>query len=138
VNKLPDNLSAQTDAQAITIILTGVLTNALQYRKEVNPSVTLSATTSTEDHSTTIHVADNGAGIPDADKPKIFGKLFRASNARNISPDGSGLNLYMARSALTYLGGSITLESTEGIGTTVNITLPMAESTTDQPVHPSK
>lgn len=127
VNKLPSDLAVQADTQAFIIILTGVLTNAFQYGNETNPTVTLSATTDTAARTVTIDIADNGAGIPEADKPKIFGKLFRASNARRMSPDGSGLNLYMARSALSYLDGSIALDSTEGIGTTVSITLPAGE-----------
>lgn len=126
VNKLPASLAVQTDSKALVTILTGVLTNAVQYRTETDPTITISATADSQAKTATIHIADNGNGIPAADQPKVFGKLFRASNARTMSPDGSGLSLYMARSALRYLDGDINLESTEGVGTTAHITLPTA------------
>ncbi len=63
-------------------------------------------------------VKDNGIGIPKEEQNKLFGKFFRASNAKNVRPDGTGLGLFMAKKVVSAQGGSIIFESTVGKGST--------------------
>ncbi|MBN1172541.1 MAG: PAS domain-containing sensor histidine kinase [Micromonosporaceae bacterium] len=87
-----------------------------------------------------VDVSDTGIGIPAADLPKLFGVFFRGSNAasgagRGTSPGtspstapgaspGTGLGLVVCRAIVELHGGAIQVASTEGIGTTVTMTLP--------------
>jgi len=72
-----------------------------------------------------IQVEDTGQGIPPADQPYIFDKLFRASNAGPDTP-GSGLGLAIVKSIVESHGGRYWFESILGRGTTFTIVLPVA------------
>jgi PAS domain S-box-containing protein len=74
-------------------------------------------------------VKDNGHGIPANQQSRIFDKLFRANNAQAISADGSGLGLYMAKSVLKKIGGSIWVESIENQGSTFFVRIPLYGNT---------
>ena len=75
-----------------------------------------------------ISVTDNGIGIPEKEKGKIFSKFFRASNAISAHPDGSGLGLFIIKSIVKMHNGEITIESQEGAGTKVIIRLPLVRA----------
>lgn len=63
-------------------------------------------------------VKDNGLGVPKAEQPHMFTKFYRAKNAQNARPDGTGLGLFMAKKVITDQGGTILFESTENKGST--------------------
>lgn len=63
-------------------------------------------------------VKDNGMGIPREEQKHLFTKFYRASNARQVRPDGTGLGLFMAKKVVAAQGGTILFESTEGKGST--------------------
>ncbi|GAA3253404.1 ATP-binding protein [Dactylosporangium siamense] len=76
----------------------------------------------------TIAVADSGVGIPAADLPRLFSAFFRGSNVaaavgRQVMP-GTGLGLVVSRAIVELHGGGISVASTEGVGTTVTLSLP--------------
>ncbi|GAA3273003.1 PAS domain-containing sensor histidine kinase [Dactylosporangium vinaceum] len=75
-----------------------------------------------------VSVADSGVGIPAADLPRLFSAFFRGSNVtaavgRQVMP-GTGLGLVVSRAIVELHGGSISVASTEGVGTTVTLSLP--------------
>jgi signal transduction histidine kinase len=75
-----------------------------------------------------IEVADSGIGIPAADLPRLFRAFFRgasppSSSVRPGSP-GTGLGLVVSRAIVELHGGTISVASTEGVGTTVTLSLP--------------
>lgn len=70
-------------------------------------------------------VRDTGAGIPPDSLPHVFERFYRASLARSNDPGGTGLGLPIARWIVEQHGGSITIESKLGHGTTVVVTLPV-------------
>jgi two-component system phosphate regulon sensor histidine kinase PhoR len=70
-------------------------------------------------------VKDNGIGIPEDAKEKIFTRFFRAENAKKKVPDGSGLGLSLVKSLVNFWGGRIWFESEEGKGTTFYFTAPV-------------
>lgn len=72
-----------------------------------------------------VTVADSGIGIPAADLDQLFGRFFRASNATAAAIPGTGLGLAIVRQIVEGHDGQLTLESTEGEGTTVRIRLPL-------------
>ncbi|MFT4532384.1 MAG: signal transduction histidine kinase [Candidatus Saccharimonadales bacterium] len=69
-------------------------------------------------------VKDTGIGVPKDQIHKLFGKFFRADNARNARPDGTGLGLFMAKKVIVAQGGSVILESKEGKGSTFGFSFP--------------
>ncbi len=71
-------------------------------------------------------VRDYGIGIVDADKAKIFQKFYRAENAIQYVPEGSGLGLALVKSLVEGWGGVVRFESIAGKGTTFFFTIPRA------------
>jgi signal transduction histidine kinase len=63
-------------------------------------------------------VKDNGIGVPKSEQHHLFGKFYRAGNARKARPDGTGLGLFMAKKVVVAQGGAIIFESKEGKGST--------------------
>lgn len=63
-------------------------------------------------------VKDNGIGVPKAQQHKLFTKFYRADNARQSRPDGTGLGLFMAKKVIVAQGGALIFESKEGKGST--------------------
>lgn len=72
-----------------------------------------------------IEVQDTGIGVPEDAKKHLFTKFFRASNAQNVRPDGTGLGLYLARRVVQDQGGTIIFESQEGRGSVFGFELPV-------------
>ena len=71
-----------------------------------------------------IEVSDNGYGIPKYQQDKIFTKLFRADNAMEIDPNGTGLGLYILKLLVTQAGGKIWFRSEQNKGSAFYVCLP--------------
>ncbi|MEY3784394.1 MAG: hypothetical protein RLZZ230_716 [Candidatus Parcubacteria bacterium] len=119
-----------TDPNLIRMIVTNLYSNATKYTKEKG---TIHLGFGKKGDNVVISVADNGMGIPIEDQDEIFSKLFRASNAVRDVPDGTGLGLYIVREAVLVLKGNISFTTTENVGTTFEVVLPLelSESITD-------
>lgn len=109
------------DGQMLKNILINLLINASKYSaggKEIE------LTTTILDGQLVITVKDQGIGIPDADKDKLFINFFRARNASHIA--GTGLGLYVVKRYVDLLGGLITFSSELDSGTIFTIQLPLS------------
>jgi PAS domain S-box-containing protein len=115
-----------SDPNLLRMIATNLITNAVKYSKE-SGSVHIGYTATPED--IVFSVADNGIGIPAEDQERVFGKLFRAANAVRNVPDGTGLGLYIVKEAIDVLHGKASFTSTEGKGTTFEVTIPLSRTT---------
>jgi signal transduction histidine kinase len=73
-----------------------------------------------------VEVSDTGAGIPREHLPHIFERFYRADPSRARETGGAGLGLAIARQLAQAQGGSISVESDPGRGTTFTVTLPRA------------
>ena len=69
-------------------------------------------------------VTDTGLGVPAAEQHHLFGKFYRAGNARKMRPDGTGLGLFMAKKVIVAQGGAIIFHSVEGKGSTFGFSFP--------------
>lgn len=69
-------------------------------------------------------VRDTGIGIPESQRARIFSKFFRAENALQKAPDGSGLGLALVKELVEGWGGRVWFESIEGQGATFFFTIP--------------
>ena len=117
----PDTYIA-IDKEKLQIIFEGLLNNAIKYTPE-NGSV--SATMSVIGHRLNFTVADTGIGIPPEQQSKVFGQFFRADNARVKEPDGFGVGLFIGKTFVERMGGTIAFTSTLGKGTTFSVELPL-------------
>lgn len=124
VKNMPAELpEAMLDKRYTRMTVENLLSNAIKYTKE-SGNVTMDV----KIEGNTLHckVSDTGMGIPKEEQSKIFGRLFRASNARN-AVDGNGFGLYVAKGAIEAQGGKIWFESEVNKGTTFFIELPLSD-----------
>jgi signal transduction histidine kinase len=110
----------RTDPELLELILQNMISNAIKYSHD-GSNVTIHV--QEKDTSLSISVEDHGIGIPKKDQSKIFEKLFRADNAREVDTDGNGLGLYIAKIAADVIHVKIDVQSEEGKGTTFTLTL---------------
>lgn len=69
-------------------------------------------------------VVDSGIGVPREAQRHLFGKMFRAANAKRARPDGTGLGLFMVKKVIISQGGAIIFDSVEGKGSTFGFYFP--------------
>jgi PAS domain S-box-containing protein len=117
----PVSRTIYSDERLLQIIISSVLTNAIRYC-DTGGKVTVALAEGEE--AATLAIKNTGPGIPPEEQPKIFTKMFRASNARLLNPDGTGLGLYISRSFMERLGGTISFASTPNVETVFTITIP--------------
>ncbi|NYE62665.1 PAS domain S-box-containing protein [Duganella sp. 1224] len=125
------NVTVQTDSlpqwmrcdpAGMRLCLEMLLDNAIKYTED-NIPIELTGRIAAEG-GVEFLVRDHGAGIPEAELPKVFDKAFRGSNAASVA--GSGLGLYMARSIVDVHGGTVTARNVSESGTEFRIWLPVA------------
>ena len=119
------DLPAQVDGDAALIdqALTNLIANAVKYSPS-GGKVTVRGWS--EGESAKIAITDQGVGIPPAEMPRLFQRFFRARTSTGIS--GTGLGLYFVDRLMRMHDGGVTVESTEGVGSTFTITLPFYQT----------
>jgi two-component system phosphate regulon sensor histidine kinase PhoR len=115
------DLMISADKLHITSVIFNLLDNALKYSK-TNPSIQIRLTQ--EPQQLRIAITDNGIGIPEAYKDKIFDKFFRVPTGDKHNVKGYGLGLSYIAYVLKRQGGAINVESKEGIGSCFTIIIP--------------
>jgi signal transduction histidine kinase len=110
------------DLDRIDEVLGNLLSNAFKFTPR-GGLVELSFESA--DAGVRIVVRDTGAGIPRDQLPRIFDKFYQADNQRAAGAAGTGLGLAIAKEIVDAHGGTITCDSTPGVGTTFTITLPV-------------
>jgi signal transduction histidine kinase len=109
------------DEWALTKALTNLLGNAMQYASpERAPTIWIRV--EDENDLWAIHVRDNGIGIPQKDRERLFRRFERGSNTAGIS--GTGLGLHIVKEIVAGHGGSVVVESTEGQGAEFVLRIP--------------
>ncbi len=96
------------DPRLIKIVFKNLISNSVKYTL---PGGTIRITIKRSDPNVLIKVSDTGCGIPRDQHPKVFKKLFRADNVKNIEPTGTGLGLYITKAIIEKSGGKIWFES---------------------------
>ncbi|MFN3841155.1 MAG: sensor histidine kinase [Cyclobacteriaceae bacterium] len=120
IRKIHTTTPFYSDPSRLLIIFNNILANAVRYRDvwKNHSYITIEITT-TAQHAI-LRFSDNGIGIASEYMGNLFKMFFRAS----AESKGSGLGLYIVKSVTEKLGGTITVQSELGIGTTFEITLP--------------
>jgi signal transduction histidine kinase len=105
------------DKNRLRQVFINVIDNAIKYS---DPGCTINIEASEIEGYIQIAVEDNGCGIKASDLPRIKTKFFKANHTRR----GSGIGLAVADEIVTMHNGTLEVQSQEGVGTTVIITLP--------------
>lgn len=109
------------DPDRVRQLLFIIIDNALRYSEQA-PDVAVALAAGPD--GAIITVSDKGLGIPESDLPFVFERFQRGANAAQHDGNGSGLGLFMAHAIVAAHGGSIGIDSREGDGTRVTISLP--------------
>jgi signal transduction histidine kinase len=108
------------DPTRLAQLLSNLITNAVKF---TNPGGSVSAGVHRRGDQAEITIADTGVGIPAEEVDQLFQRFFRASTA-STSP-GTGLGLSIVKSIAEAHGGTVHVESAEGVGTTFTVDLPI-------------
>jgi signal transduction histidine kinase len=121
MDKLPDYVLL--DKKIITLVISNLISNALKFYKD-EPVVTV--TSFIEDDIFHLIVEDEGIGVPEDEKEKIFDQYYRSSISTGISGTGIGLNL--VKNLLELHGGTITVENLKKGGARFIVKVPCENS----------
>ncbi|MGE0866879.1 MAG: sensor histidine kinase [Vicinamibacterales bacterium] len=117
---VPEPLTVRADRDRLRQALANLVDNAIKYtprggRVEIEARPTVGAVS--------IIVRDTGAGIPEHEIPRIWDRLYRGDQSRTTR--GLGLGLSLVRASVEAQGGTVTVESTPGRGSTFTIRIPV-------------
>jgi two-component sensor histidine kinase/uncharacterized protein YigA (DUF484 family) len=110
------------DEKLLDELFGNLISNAIKYTPS-GGKVRVSLAVESE-HRVRFEVSDTGIGIPEEDISRLFTEFFRAENAKAQAEEGTGLGLVIAKEILDFLGGSISVKSKVGEGTTFTCLLP--------------
>jgi signal transduction histidine kinase len=110
------------DRQRLIRVVENLLNNAIKYSPEGGEVIVFVA--QDESGDAVVRVQDRGIGIPAKDLPHIFERFYRAGNAAGRMA-GTGIGLAGARQIVERHGGTVTVESEEGVGSVFTLRLPL-------------
>jgi two-component system phosphate regulon sensor histidine kinase PhoR len=118
INNIPDELIAYADASLLRRVFQNLIANAIKYTPR--GEIVIGARETGTDGAVECWVSDNGAGIPEDRLEIIFDKLETDPEREG----GTGLGLTIVKTFVEAHGGTVTVESKEGVGSTFRFTLP--------------
>jgi signal transduction histidine kinase len=130
--QLPD--SFLSDQEKVRQILKNFLSNALKFTRSGGATLSARINQDSNQHPICLTVEDSGIGIAEEKQELIFEAFKQADGSTNRQYGGSGLGLSISRELARLLGGEITLQSEEGVGSRFSLCLPMRF---DYEAHPS-
>jgi two-component system phosphate regulon sensor histidine kinase PhoR len=120
-NNLAGDLSIKADKGKIEQVLTNLIDNAVKFNQEHG---SLDIYGEQLQDKIKITVEDSGTGIPPKDIPRIFERFYRVDKARSRKLGGTGLGLSIVKHIVELHGGTVSVESTEGLGSKFYFYLP--------------
>ncbi len=114
-----EDVAVAMDQTDLAIVLDNLLSNAITYTEAGSVGVSVSA----DDDEVVITVSDTGIGIPEHDLERVFERFYRVDRARSRASGGTGLGLSLVKNAVERAGGSVSIDSRTGSGTSVTVRL---------------
>ncbi len=127
--EIRDDLIAEIDDEAMAIVVSNLLENALKYGgrpAEIRVELRL------EGDLAILDVSDNGNGIAEGEVPLIFGRFYRAGDEMTRTSQGTGLGLYLVQRIMKAHQGTVSVADTGPDGTTMRVTLAEVEMGEDR------
>ncbi len=119
----PDDFPvANLDETKIRQVIMNMLDNALYYTPAGG---NVYASVESNSKEVIFKARDTGIGVPKEEQAHLFTKFYRADNAKEARPDGTGIGLFMAKKVVDTHKGSIIFESKEGKGSTFGFKVPI-------------
>jgi PAS domain S-box-containing protein len=128
----PDLPKALTDEGKTTQVVLNLISNAIKYSPE-GGVINVAAAPSDDGRDVVIRVSDQGIGIAPEDIDQVFETFYRVKNEQTYEIRGTGLGLYIVKSIVEGIGGTMGVESEVGKGSTFYFTMPAALIGTTQP-----
>ena len=123
--KNPDDIiMVKADSRLLVQVFVNIIDNAVKYTPEGSEIVISAAL---RNHKAVVSIADNGPGIPDEAKDKIFKMFYTAASTVSDSRRGMGIGLSLCKSIITAHGGTIAVSDNKPHGTVFTFTLPAEE-----------
>jgi two-component system, OmpR family, sensor histidine kinase SenX3 len=122
VGSIPHALAIPGDRRDLVSAVSNLVDNAIKYSEP--GEVVFVAAEEVSDGVVEVSVTDHGVGIPSRDLERIFERFYRVDRARSRSTGGTGLGLSIVRHVAANHGGSVTVQSKEGEGSTFVLALP--------------
>ena len=120
--QLSDRCEMYADSAKLTQVIYNLLENASKYTQEGG---TIRVRLIRSGRDAILTVSDNGPGIPKEDQTHIFDRFYRVDKARSRETGGTGLGLSIVRQMVIMHGGTVSVESEEGNGSTFTVELPI-------------
>ena len=115
---------AKIDARLIIQVIINIIDNAIKYTP-VGSTIEIEAIK--KDHFVEIQIRDNGPGISDSDKEKLFEMFYTVKHNTSDARRGLGLGLALCKTIITAHNGTITVTDNHPKGTIFSFTLPIEE-----------
>lgn len=119
-NRVPEKIILRTDETILNSVIQNLIGNAIKYQDNKKNTSYLDIDLEEKNGNCILHFKDNGIGIDNMHKSKLFGMFYRATN----EAEGTGLGLYIVKLSLEKLGGTIEFESEPGEFTKFTVTIP--------------
>ena len=129
-----DLMDVFADLQGLQQVFINLLTNAVKYS---HPGGIVSITAQNSGEGVSVEVRDEGIGIPADELPRLFTRFFRASNATRNEIQGTGIGLFIVKSLLEEMNGTISVSSELDRGTKFEIWLPSPGAALKESVPPA-
>ncbi len=131
---VPSDVFVKADRQRLTQVMVNVLSNAVKYNRS-GGTVTVSA--SIDGGIARLNVTDTGRGIAPEKLDRLFNP-FERLGAENTGIEGTGLGLALSKRLVQAMGGTMGVDSSVNVGTTIWVELPQAETPQVRPGRPSE
>jgi signal transduction histidine kinase/CheY-like chemotaxis protein len=130
-----------SDESKLSQILRNFISNALKYTEK--GEVRVAARLAADRDAVEFSVSDTGIGIPEKDLARVFDEFVQIENPLQRRVKGTGLGLPLSKRLAELLGGTISVKSTLGIGSTFSVTIPIVLGTKGAsisigPLHPGR
>ena len=120
----PDDIIIAGDKEKLTRTFSNILDNAVRYNVDGGR---IDVACIQSDDRVTITVSNSGPGVAESEIDKVFHQFYRQEKSRSLQTGGSGLGLTIAKRIIELHGGSIKMESEQGIWTRVTVQLPIKQ-----------
>ncbi len=119
---VPDNVTVIADAEQLRRVVNNIIGNSVKYMDKQEGHIEIR--TADDGDFIKVEIEDNAAGIAEDDLPHIFERFYRADSSRGTKKGGTGLGLAISKKIIEDHGGTISVESSFGEGTTFIFTVP--------------
>ena len=121
INQLPQELTVNADRNRLEQVFVNLIDNAIKFNKDKGY---IKIYNQLSEGNIKIIIEDSGMGIPQRDISRIFERFYRVDKARSRELGGTGLGLSIVKHIVELHGGSVGVDSTEGLGSNFWFTIP--------------